>query len=93
MLVSIIGVLFALMRDPDQNVIQVTYADWLSEEFSHRAKALAVEHSALRGFELSSDRKAVGRWKVRGHRGGVLACGIMSGVTGHGAGLERCTTP
>ncbi len=90
LLVSIIGVLFALMVDPDQNVIQVTYADSLSEEFSHQAKALAAEYADLLGFELSSDRKAVGRWKISGRRGGVLACGIMSGVTGHGAGLVIC---
>ena len=54
LLVSIVGVLYALMCDPDQNVIQVTYADSLAEEFSHQAKALAAEHPELLGFELST---------------------------------------
>ena len=73
LLVSIIGVLFKLMLDADQNVILTTYADSLAEKSSHQAKALVTEFSSLLGFEWSSDRKSLGRWKIRGHSGGLLA--------------------
>ena len=45
------------------------------------------EHSALLGVELAQDKSAVGRWRVAGHRGGMLAGGILSGTTGFGATL------
>ncbi|MGC7194459.1 hypothetical protein RA997_23225, partial [Mycobacteroides abscessus subsp. abscessus] len=39
------------------------------------------------GFTIAADKTAVGRWNVQGRSGGVLAAGISSGITGHGADL------
>lgn len=80
-----IAVLLALARDPDAEVVLVSYADSLAQEHSHAARALVNEHSDLLGFKLSSDKTAVGRWRVDGRDGGLLAAGILSGITGFGA--------
>ncbi len=74
-----------LMRDPDCEIILKSYGDQLAEEHSAAARALIAEHSAALGFSLAEDRKSVGRWRVDGRRGGMLAGGILSGTTGFGA--------
>ncbi|HEX9174943.1 MAG TPA: hypothetical protein VF874_02235 [Mycobacterium sp.] len=40
-----------------------------------RARRLIAEHSDLLGIELAQDKSAVGRWRVKGRRGGLLAGG------------------
>jgi hypothetical protein len=85
-----IAVLLALARNPDAEVVLVSYADSLAQEHSHAARALISEHSELLGFRLSADKTAVGRWKVEGRKGGLLAAGILSGITGFGA---DCVAP
>lgn len=80
-----IAVLLALSRNPDAEVVLVSYADSLAQEHSHAARALVAEHQELLGFRLSSDKTAVGRWRVDGRDGGLLAAGILSGITGFGA--------
>ncbi|MGW9265365.1 terminase large subunit domain-containing protein [Gordonia terrae] len=86
-LVSQIGPLCALADEPDTRVILASYGDDLAREHSHEARALVNEHAELLGTTLASDKTAVGRWRVEGHRGGLLAAGILSGITGFGADL------
>jgi hypothetical protein len=78
---------FALACDPDAQVIVSSYADTLAEEHSREARRLIAEHGAALGIELAQDKSAVGRWRVAGRRGGMLAGGILSGTTGFGANL------
>lgn len=85
--VAVIGTLWALSRNPDTRIILASYADSLAQEHSATARALAQEHTDLLGFRLSPDRAAVGRWKVDGRSGGLLAAGVLSGITGYGADL------
>nr|MCH9728738.1 hypothetical protein [Actinomycetes bacterium] len=82
---SIIAPVFALMADPDSSVIVSSYADQLAEEHSREARRIVAERSGLLGFDLAQDKSAVGRWKVAGRRGGMLAGGVLSGTTGFGA--------
>jgi len=84
-LVSQVGVVLALMTDPDATVILASYSDELAQEHSREARRLVAANSALLGYQLSQDARAVGRWQVDGHRGGLLAGGILSGITGFGA--------
>ncbi len=99
MLVSQIGVLFALMENPDTNVILASYADSLAWEHSHAARVLIAENAELLGFTLSADKQAVGRWKVGAgpdgirRQGGLLAAGILSGILGFGANLLLIDDP
>ena len=82
--VAVAGTLWALSRNPDAKVILASYGDELAREHSHAARALVAEHAHALGFRLSPDKTAAGRWLVDGHSGGLLATGIMSGVTGFG---------
>lgn len=84
-LVSRIFPVWLLMRDPDAEVILKSYGDQLAEEHSAAARALIAEHRDLLGFELAEDKKSIGRWRTKGHRGGMLAGGILSSTTGFGA--------
>ena len=88
MLVSQIGVLYALMDDPDTNVILASYADSLAWEHCHAARVLIAENTDLLGFTLSADKQAVGRWKVGAgadgirQQGGLLAAGTCRESSG-----------
>ena len=78
---------WALMRNPDTEVVVKSYGDDLAEEHSAAARRLITEHRDMLGFDLAADKKAVGRWRVDGHRGGMLAGGFLSSTTGFGADL------
>lgn len=84
-LISQVGVIFALACNPDAKVILASYADTLAQEHSHAARTLVAENGDLLGFGLRADKAAIGRWRVDGHDGGLLAAGILSGITGFGA--------
>lgn len=86
-LLAVWEVVWALMRDPDLQIVLVSYSDELAQAHSREARQLIAEHHDYLGFRLSADKTAVGRWRVDGHAGGLLATGINSGVTGFGADL------
>jgi hypothetical protein len=86
-LTSQIAPVFALAADPDADVIVSSYGDTLAEEHSREARRLVSDNAALLGIELAQDKSSVGRWRVAGRRGGLLAGGILSGTTGFGASL------
>jgi hypothetical protein len=92
-LASQVGALFALARNPDARIILASYADTLAQEHSHAARGLIADHADLLGFGLRADKAAVGRWRVDGHEGGLLAAGILSGITGFGADLLLIDDP
>lgn len=66
-------------------MIVKSYGDELAEEHSREARRLIAGHPGLLGVELAQDKSAVGRWRVAGRRGGLLAGGILSSTTGFGA--------
>lgn len=84
-LVSQVFPVWLLSRDPDAEVIVKSYGDALAEEHSAAARRLIAENPGVVGIELAADKQAVGRWRVAGHRGGMLAGGILSSTTGFGA--------
>lgn len=86
-LLAIWTVVWALADDPDREVVLVSYSDELAQAHSREARQLIAEHADALGIRLSPDKTAVGRWRVEGRRGGLLATGINSGVTGFGADL------
>lgn len=81
------------MRNPDTEVVIVSYSDELAQAHSREALKLIREHAEFLGFRLAADKTAVGRWRVEGRRGGMLATGINSGVTGFGADLMIIDDP
>lgn len=78
---------WALTRDPDAEVVLVSYSDELAQAHSREARQLIAEHGDVLGIGLAPDKTSAGRWRVEGRRGGLLATGINSGVTGFGADL------
>ena len=86
-LVSQAAPVFTLACDPDADVIVSSYGDTLAEEHSREARRLIADHPDLLGIALAQDKSSVGRWRVEGRRGGMLAGGILSGTTGFGADL------
>lgn len=86
-LLAVWEVVWALMCDPDLQIVLVSYSDELAQAHSREARQLIAEHHEYLGFRLSQDKTAVGRWRVDGREGGLLATGINSGVTGFGADL------
>lgn len=81
---AVFGVLFSLMINPDSQNVLVSYSDQLAQDSSRDIRALVTEHAQLLGFSIAADKTAVGRWKIEGRRGGLLAVGIGSSILGFG---------
>lgn len=92
-LVSQIGPVATLAANPDAKVILASYADSLAEEHSREARRMIAENAELLGINLAADKQAAGRWRLAGRAGGLLASGILSGITGHGADLLLIDDP
>jgi predicted phage terminase large subunit-like protein len=81
---------------PDWPIIYTSYAASLAQEQSRHVRDIVQSDafSALFGrlsctdpediVELSKDTSAAQRWKIAGHRGGMLAAGAGGGITGFG---------
>lgn len=88
-LVSVVGPVYAQLHKPGAEVVLVSYADLLATDHSRKSRQLIIEHADQLGIRLGGDKKAVGHW-VTTHgtgRGGLLAGGILAGLTGFGANL------
>jgi hypothetical protein len=81
---AVLGTLAALRRNPDARIILASYADELAEKHSREVRRLITDHGDLLGLALSPDKSSAGQWTVDGRRGGLLASGLLSGITGHG---------
>jgi hypothetical protein len=92
-LLAIWTAVWALGENPDLQVVIVSYSDELAQEHSRKARQIIREHAEVLGYRLSADKSAVGSWRVEGRRGGMLATGINSGVTGFGADLMIIDDP
>ncbi len=84
-LLAVWTTVWALADDADREVVLVSYSDELAQSHSREARQLIAEHADALGVRVSADKSAVGRWRIEGRRGGLLATGINSGVTGFGA--------
>lgn len=92
-LVSQVGTVFALMRNPDHHVILKSYSDELAEEHSREARRLIAENADVLGFGLDGDKTSSARWKVADRKGGLLAGGVFTSTTGFGAHLLLVDDP
>jgi len=88
-LVSVIGPVWANVHRPGIEVMLASYSDTLATEHSRKSRRLIVEHGDKLGVRLNAEKTAVGHWTTNHGtgRGGMLAGGILSGMTGFGAGL------
>lgn len=70
-----------LHRNPDLRIGIVSYAETLAMTAAGMVKTDIEMHPEL-GLVLSSDTRAKGEWRLRGHDGGIIARGIGGGLTG-----------
>ncbi len=84
---------WAFMRNPDLQIVIICHSDDLAQDHSRKTRELIKEHSDFLGYRIAQDKTAVGRWKVEGRKGGMLAAGINSGVVGFGADLMVIDDP
>lgn len=81
---------WAMGRNPDLQVILISYSADKAEELSRQARDL-VESDRFKavfpGLELSSSSKSVTHWQFEGHRGYLHAVGVGGPITGFGADI------
>jgi hypothetical protein len=79
-----------LARNPDKQIIHVSYASMLSNDFSRKVRAMIRDNAAYRELfphmTLDPERARIDDWKLT-IGGGFKSIGVQGGVTGHGADL------
>lgn len=85
--VTTIGPLWFLTRNPDRRIAIISYASELADEFgrnirNHISANDGNDETLDLGLRIARDNGAARRWKLDGHRGGVVARGIRAGLTG-----------
>lgn len=78
-----------LGRNPDKRIILASYADSLASTFGRQIRDLIQDERFQRVFEatMSKVSSAADHWNIAGRRGGLIAAGVGSGITGHGADM------
>jgi hypothetical protein len=77
-----------LLRHPDRQVIYVSFGGRRAQKISKEIRKLAKEA----GLVLSADSKAAGQWRTA-EGGGLLAVGILGGITGEPGALVIIDDP
>ena len=78
---------WAFSVDPDMEIVIISNGDDLAQEHSRKVREIIKEHHEFLGYRIAADKTAVGRWRVEGRKGGMLAAGINSHIVGFGADL------
>jgi predicted phage terminase large subunit-like protein len=81
------GIAWAMSKNPDKEIVLVTYGQTLSDDFSRIARATLIEHQDMLGVEISKDSASVSKWGIEGRKGSVTAAGALGAITGRGANL------
>lgn len=81
------GTLYGLKHRPDRRFAVASYAQPLAEGFSRDIRNWITSNDGTEGtldlgLRVARDNGAARRWQLAGHRGGVVAVGIGSGLTG-----------
>lgn len=100
------AVLRSLQYRPDRRVAFTSYAEWLAARNSGEVRDLIIAHGSdatdpltgerltdQLGLAVDPSRSAESAWRLRGHRGGVIAKGVGSGLTGAPVEFLVCDDP
>jgi len=88
------GPAWLLGRDPQREIIISTYGADLAYDFSRIARETMREYGPeIFGVELSKESSSVGRWELKGYRGGLTAAGVGGPITGRGAHIGIIDDP
>lgn len=95
-LVSVRFPVFWLAHRPDDPVMITSYGSSLASDKSGQGRAV-IESPQFRCLfpECETDRESRSRdrWRLKGHRGGIIAAGVGGPITGHGAALGIIDDP
>ena len=79
---------YYLGKNPDKEIILVTYGASLSEDFSRIARADFKEFAPdLFNLSLSPEKQNVARWEIENHRGGCTVSSVGGSLYGRGCSL------
>lgn len=85
-----------LGRNPDKQIIHISYASGLSNDFSRRVRAMLRDDPVYRELfpdvQLDPERARIDDWKLTAG-GGFKSIGVQGGLTGHGAHLMIIDDP
>lgn len=76
-----------LMRNPDKNVIEVSYGDDLAERFGKRNLEKVKEFGKYFGVSVDKRKATAREFQLSKHRGRMISKGFGSGLTGHTGNL------
>lgn len=79
--------IYRMVQDPTTRVIVGAYNQTLATKFTRKSKRIAADF-----LNIATDRNAAHDWETI-NGGGMLAVGVGSGVTGHGAHLIMIDDP
>jgi len=96
LMASVLFAAFWLANNPDKQIIHISYASSLSNEFSRQIRAIIRDDSMYRRLfphmALDPDRSRLDDWKTP-QGGGFKSVGVQGGITGHGADLMLIDDP
>lgn len=79
---------------PDDGVILTSYGEDLAQRFGRRNKEKTEKFGSLVfGIKVSATKNAVDDYEIEGHKGRLIAKGIMAGITGNPAKLLLIDDP
>jgi hypothetical protein len=97
---AVYGVVRALQKHPEWRVMLACFASGLAEDSSIAARAVISKHGSDAvdpltqmdgtdelGLALAYDKAAAAQWRIRGHRGGLVAVGLGGTISGRPADL------
>lgn len=77
-----------LGRNPDRNIISMSFQQRLANKFSRQVRQQLRHQSwPFTGVQLQHGHQQVDDWGIEGHRGGMIAVSMRGGVTGEGGDL------
>ena len=83
-----------LGRNPTKKVIEISYSSDFAERFGRNNRRKIKENcGTIFGIELADNPNSVTNFELSNHRGGMISCGVISGVTGNGASLMIIDDP
>lgn len=100
------AVLRALQYHPEWRVAFTSYAEWLARRNTGAARDLVLQYGSKAidpltgvavpdrlGLAIDPAHSAEGAWKLLGHKGGCIARGVGSGLTGAPVDFLVCDDP
>ena len=82
-----------LGNNPDKEIILSSYSVDLARDFSRIARDTLKKHSELFGEQVARDNSGVEQWGIEGKRGGLVAAGVGTGITGRGSEISIIDDP